>query len=325
MLFRSPPPALPAPAPANPPPALPAPAPADPLPALPAPAPADPPAALPDPAPAAQNDEPVITPVPPAFPEHPVPVHIEIADPGFTGSLRGTASADVFTVRSERGVVIDAGDGDDQITTGGGSDEVRPGPGNDLVSTGGGDDRIIIDRFEGDKRIDAGAGIDILSIDRSINSISGHMEDGRIVIRDAKGGSLAVTNANIFELADAVYVLATNDSEAIVARLYTMALGRTPDAPGVRYWLDEIAAGHPLADAVHAFSSALYTGTQDDEFLEGFYARAFHRAPDPSEESVWLRQLQTGAMTRDQVITGLAASEEIQLTITGVILLPGLL
>ena len=76
---------------------------------------------------------------------------------------------------------------------------------------------------------------------------------------------------------------------------------------------------------VHAFSSALYTGMQDEEFLEGFYARAFDRAPDPSEESVWLRQLQSGAMTRDQVITGLAASEEVQLTITGVILLPGLL
>ena len=255
---------------------------------------------------------------------------IAITDPGFYGLLAGTAFADAFTVLSERGVVIDAGAGDDNITTGGGSDEIRPGPGSDTVSAGGGDDRIIVNRFEGDKRIDGGTGIDILSIDRSIGSISGRLEDGKIVIYDAKGGSLSAANVNIYEFADALYVQAGTQPEAVVAWMYKTWLGHTPDAKGMQYWLDQVAAGRPLADMERGFANAikttsLYTDTSDEEFLDGLYARAFDPATDLPERSFWLQQLQTGAMTRDQIITDLVALEEAQVTITGVVLIPGTL
>jgi len=260
----------------------------------------------------------------------PTSVRIAITDPGFYGLLAGTAFADAFTVLSERGVVIDAGAGDDNITTGGGSDEIRPGPGSDTVSAGGGDDRIIVNRFEGDKRIDGGTGIDILSIDRGIGSISGRLEDGKIVIYDAKGGSLSAANVNIYEFADALYVQAGTQPEAVVAWMYKTWLGHTPDAKGMQYWLDQVAAGRPLADMERGFANAikttsLYTDTSDEEFLDGLYARAFDPATDLPERSFWLQQLQTGAMTRGELITDLVAYEEAQIAITGVVLIPGTL
>lgn len=247
-------------------------------------------AAPPPPAPQTvpQNPPPTV-PVPaeeePSVPVNvpPAPVHLTVADTSFNGRIDGTAGADTFLVFSTQGVVIDAGAGDDRITTGSGPDRITLGAGNDVAITGGGDDRIVIDRFEGAKTIDGGPGIDTLTIGASLSSlrISITAGGGEIIFRDAGGDRLNTTNVNVFEFPDAVVYREGGESEADVARLYETMLSRPTDPARPKLWLDQIMAAG---------------GT-------GVTAGAFAGEPDPP-----------GACAR--------AQDEAPITLTGPVLIP---
>jgi len=220
---------------------------------------------VPPPEPDTPHDPPAPEPVPthadpaepapePDTPRPTAPVHVSIVDAGFTGSIAGTSAADTISVLSSLRVIVDAGDGDDEVTTGGGADQIRLGSGNDIASTGGGDDRIIIDRFDGAKTIDGGQGIDTLTIGRSLASMHISVDGGRIVIRDANNNTLDTTNVNVFEFSDAVIFSEGNEPETVVARLYETMLVRTRATPGATYWLDQITAAGPPTQALGAFA-----------------------------------------------------------------------
>jgi Ca2+-binding RTX toxin-like protein len=232
---------------------------------------------VPPPEPDTPPDPPAPDPVPPpAGPAEPAPepdtprptapVRVSIVDADFTGSITGTSAADTISVLSNLRVIIDAGDGDDVVTTGSGADQIRLGSGNDIASTGGGDDRIIIDRFEGAKRIDGGPGIDTLTIGKSLASMRVSVDGDRIVIRDANGNTLDTTNMNVFEFSDAVIFSEGNESEDVVARLYETMLVRMHGAPGATFWLDQITVARAPAEATGAFAG--------EQAITGFAASA---------------------------------------------------
>jgi len=77
-------------------------------------------------------------------------------------TLRTGAGNDVVDVASDVKVnlIVDAGDGDDTITTGAGDDIVYGGNGNDTIRTGAGSDYV--EAGNGDDVVDAGAGNDVV-------------------------------------------------------------------------------------------------------------------------------------------------------------------
>ena len=180
-------------------------------------------------------------------------MRVTITDPGFAGRLEGTSAADTFMVLSAQGAVIDAGAGDDRITTGGGDDRITLGSGNDVAVTGGGDDRIIVNQFEGAKQIDGGPGNDTLTAGKSLASLHISAAGEHIVFRDANGNSLDTTNVNVFEFSDAVVYREGNESETDVARLYETILTRPADPARPTIWFDQLgAAGSFAGEAVES-------------------------------------------------------------------------
>jgi len=126
-----------------------------------------------------------------------------------------------------------------------------------------------------------------------------------------------------------------NADDAAIARLYTAALNRTPDAAGLAFYegvyADGVSAsakaqgyvsslgeagvsGGPLSIAGgfinSAEFSAIYGSLSNDGFVHQLYINALHRAADASGAQFWDNLLDTGAVTRETVLVYFAESPE---------------
>lgn len=102
-----------------------------------------------------------------------------------------------------------------------------------------------------------------------------------------------------------------------VVRLYFAYFLRIPDYSGLMYWLGQYRAGLPLASISNSFSTApefiaRYGSLNNGQFVTLVYSNVLGRAPDPTGYNYWVAQLDTGAMTRGQVMLGFSESPEYQ-------------
>ncbi len=99
-------------------------------------------------------------------------------------------------------------------------------------------------------------------------------------------------------------------------RLYAAAFGRTPDEPGLRHWLGELAGGmarDALADAFVAseeFQEQLGDAATDEDFVTGLYRRVLLREPDAAGLSYWLDRLSGHGFDQGDVLAFFSESEE---------------
>jgi hypothetical protein len=101
---------------------------------------------------------------------------------------------------------------------------------------------------------------------------------------------------------------------ADIARLYQAALGRAPDADGLRFWDGQIDGGMRLTEVAERFSGSdefntRFPGASDTDFVRLVYQNTLGRPSDAPGEAFWLDHL-AHDMTRGQVVTGFAASDE---------------
>jgi V8-like Glu-specific endopeptidase len=98
-----------------------------------------------------------------------------------------------------------------------------------------------------------------------------------------------------------------------VAELYAAILGYAPDQEGLDYWVNKIDSlpEWTIATVAQSFFDqpavqARYPSTaSDDTILTTLYQTLFAQSPDAQGAEYWLTQLQTGAITRDQLILAL--------------------
>ncbi|MBO4494316.1 MAG: DUF4214 domain-containing protein [Clostridiales bacterium] len=100
-----------------------------------------------------------------------------------------------------------------------------------------------------------------------------------------------------------------------VERLYTVALNRAAEPEGKAYWVKEIESGNRTGgDCAHFFlieaPEFLNRGLNEEDFVETLYLTFFDRASEPNGKAFWVGQLKSGAMTRNQVISGFIDSTE---------------
>jgi hypothetical protein len=96
--------------------------------------------------------------------------------------------------------------------------------------------------------------------------------------------------------------------ESFVQSLYHHLFGRTGAIPEIDAWVAELPAlGY--GDVAH---SILYSTESLDRIVGGYYLRFLGRADNGGEELGWVKAVQTGAMTLEQVETGFIASPEYQ-------------
>lgn len=105
---------------------------------------------------------------------------------------------------------------------------------------------------------------------------------------------------------------------ASIARLYQATLDRRPDAQGLAGWRAEMEGGKSLLELTPGFLdsiefNALYGSTSNTQFVTLLYNNVLDRAPDTPGLNGRLSQLDSGALTRGQVVLGFSESLEFRL------------
>ncbi len=102
--------------------------------------------------------------------------------------------------------------------------------------------------------------------------------------------------------------------ETFVQRFYNTILGREPDAAGLADWTNQLASGTKTgADIAKGFifspefSSVERTNTQ---YVEILYSAFFGRPADPDGLNGWVTALDSGTLTRENVLDGFLGSQE---------------
>ena len=100
-----------------------------------------------------------------------------------------------------------------------------------------------------------------------------------------------------------------------VARLYFAYFLRIPDYAGLDFWIGQFQAGTALDGISNAFAQSAefvstYGALTDAQFVDRVYRNVLGRAPDEAGLGFWTQQLESGARTRGQVMTGFSESAE---------------
>jgi hypothetical protein len=103
---------------------------------------------------------------------------------------------------------------------------------------------------------------------------------------------------------------------APVARLNFAYFLRVPDYGGITFWADYHRANSLLAISNYFATSPEFTATygalDNASFVNLVYNNVLGRAPDPGGQAFWTDQLDTGSMSRGQVMLGFSESPEYQ-------------
>jgi hypothetical protein len=98
----------------------------------------------------------------------------------------------------------------------------------------------------------------------------------------------------------------------LVTEIYVATLGYAPDQEGLQYWINNLQdSGWTPTEVAQSFFDApivqdLYPAEQgDDSLIEALYQNIFGRAADVNGKAYWLEQLESGMVTRNQMIIAL--------------------
>lgn len=103
-------------------------------------------------------------------------------------------------------------------------------------------------------------------------------------------------------------------------RLYEKALKRPSESDGRQYYIEQISTRKITAEqaAKNFFFSPEFEGfkTSDQEYIERLYLTFMGRASEPDGMHYWLNKMR-GGMTREQVLSSFAASQEFKKIMEG--------
>ena len=142
-------------------------------------------------------------------------------------------------------------------------------------------------------------------------------------------GAAAQTTSAGAPLYSQFYFIPQTVADAQIAEIYTAALARQPDFPGLEYWENvynsgtlnmngiayqfivssEFASSFPAAAAVISTGGTAST-TNDSAFITQLYESVLNRAPDAAGLAYWVNILSSGAATPWQALADFAISQE---------------
>ena len=183
----------------------------------------------------------------------------------------------------------------------------------------------------------AGAGSELFSGGAGTDTIAYNGARGNFTVTGSLGGgSFTVgdkTGAGGVDLVGGVERLLFSDGSGVALdvnghagqtyRLYQAAFDRTPDLPGMGFWLNHLDNGMSLLTMSQNFlqsqeGMADYGALSDAQFVTSLYANVLHRAPDTAGYEYHLGNLATGINTRAVLLMGFSESAENRAALVGV-------
>jgi len=229
---------------------------------------------------------------------------------------------DTYVGSSASDVLIGQG-GNDTFVGGSGTETFKPAGGNNTINGGSGVDTVV---FKGP------------STDYTITDNG----DGSITVSDSvagRNGTDHITSVIQLQFTDKAIFPSTAD-DASIARLYSAALNRVPDAPGLHGWeviyQTGVSAGTKSQGPFVALAETVPTGIStsiaggftnstefqqkygpldDTGFVTQLYQNVLNRLPDAAGLNGWLNLIHNGDasgmhFTREMVLVGFAESPE---------------
>ncbi|WP_438280337.1 DUF4214 domain-containing protein [Pseudomonas alabamensis] len=220
---------------------------------------------------------------------------------------------DVITASGDQNYFIDAGAGNDVITTGNGNNTVIAGAGNNVVKTGSGNDTVILSGADHTDAVDTGAGFDVVQLDGSRDDYEFAVGSNYNV--NLTGNQTAsITNAEFLTFVNGEEVetvaLAHNDAEASALRLYQGILDRDADAQGAKDFVGAVNGGTSLTDIANLFlNSSEFQGAVNATDINELYQALLGRDAEEQGASDWAGYLANGGSLTD-IAAAIATSQE---------------
>jgi hypothetical protein len=206
------------------------------------------------------------------------------------------------------------GSGSDWLDGNDVANDLRGNGGNDTIYGEGGDDLIT-----------GGLGTDTAGYLGALSSYSLTRTGGGYNVTDVvagRDGSDSLAEIELLRFSDRTVDLAMPSRAATIApdalktlqELYVGFFNRIPEAQGLAYWIDRIAAGTSLEAVANQFHEAgvlfgLYpAGMSDAQFVQAVYANVLARppgtptAPNAGEVGFWAAQLASGAASKGALV-----------------------
>lgn len=214
-------------------------------------------------------------------------------------------------------------------TTFSGDDLMYGTAGNDTLNGLGGNDKFYI--FQGgNDAVSGGDGIDtaifgmVSSYGASGASRSSYTITklpGDIISVKNNGstpGTAFLTSIEKLQFTDGFLVFDVQNTadNSLIYRLYQAAFGRTPDDGGFHYWTGRHDQGLSLNEMAAQFrtsaefSQKFGSNVSTDQYVDLLYKNILGRAGEAGGVSYWTSELNTGHLTKDQVLIGFAGSPE---------------
>lgn len=175
----------------------------------------------------------------------------------------------------------------------------------------------------GNDVFNGGAGVDILVIAGNKADFSILRTSEAIRVGGAYGTDM-LQNIERIQFADAAIALDINGTAGQAFRLYQAAFDRAPDIGGLGYWINHLDVGATLTSVAGAFTGspefrAMYgNNVSTQTFVTKLYNNVLDRNPDAGGFDWWSDQIDSGKMTRPEVLVGFSESTENQVNLIGV-------
>lgn len=183
-------------------------------------------------------------------------LNIEITTDNNEGQRTVVASgtSDQVSIQSNDNASVDAGDGDDTVTTGGGSDSIGGGAGNDSINAGGGSDSI--EAGDGSDSVDGGEGFDEVVFTAPVASFSFNA-DGTLSIENTGGDTTSLDNVEYVGLGEGKAIIVTDSKEeAAATSLFSILFGETASRDEFKGVKDSVDGGQGIGDIVSSLASS---------------------------------------------------------------------
>jgi hypothetical protein len=216
-------------------------------------------------------------------------------------------------------VMLEAGGGNDRISLNGGGGQlgVMAGDGNDQITLVG-----------GAHSVDGGGGIDTvrLSMARAGATVQRIGTSGSSCTVTDKAGTVdQLSGVERIAFSDATIALDIDGTAGQVYRIYQAAFNRTPDKPGLGYWINAMDHGASFTSVARGFLDSdeyhkAYDGvTSNRALVTKYYENILHRTPDAGGLDFWAGVLDSKAAGTADVLASISDSAENKAGLIGVI------